>query len=151
MPEETRRIIDASRAALDTALGTGRRLTDGGRGIDEHQVHAERVAYAATELEACKAITAYARDAKAAKAPDAALYAEQAAVYVGEVAARLYASALVASADFGLPEGLLRSALGADAILARIGDFTAEARIRAIGRRVAESNAQASPMRRREI
>ena len=137
--EDVASLVTSIEQVVTAAVRSATLLTQNGKTIDDHQVHAERIAYVATELEACKAITAYARDAEAAGASDAALYAEQAGVYVGEVAARLYASALVASADFDLPDGLLRSALGGEATLARIGDFTAEDRVRAIGRRVAES------------
>src|SRR5213594_993524 len=49
MRDETSLIIPAVRAVLDEALAAGRRTTDGGKAIDEHQVHAERLAYAETE------------------------------------------------------------------------------------------------------
>ena len=124
---------------VDAAVKSASALTGEGNRIDDYQVHSERIAYAATELEACKALTAYARAAAEARAPDAALYVEQAAVYVGEVAAKLYGAAQVASQDFNLPDGLLGRTLGSAAVLARIGDYTAEARVRAVGLRVAES------------
>lgn len=132
-------LVAAIEDVVTAAVRSATELTQSGKGIDDHQVHSERIAYAATELEACKAITAYARDAASAGASDAALYAEQAAVYVGEVASRLHATALVAQADFKLPTGLLEGALGSAATIAKIGDFTAEARVRAIGRRVADA------------
>jgi alkylation response protein AidB-like acyl-CoA dehydrogenase len=52
MPDATTTILAAARAALDTALEVGRRTMEGGKAIDEHQVHAERLAYAATEVAA---------------------------------------------------------------------------------------------------
>src|SRR6266705_3375901 len=55
MRDETSLIIPAVRAVLDEALAAGRRTTDGGKAIDEHQVHAERLAYAATEAAAAEA------------------------------------------------------------------------------------------------
>src|SRR5881396_299389 len=61
MREETSLIIPAVRAVLDEALAAGRRTTDSGKAIDEHQVHAERLAYAATEAAAAEALAAYAR------------------------------------------------------------------------------------------
>ena len=37
----------------------GRTITEKGKGIDEHQVHAERLAYVSTEVEAARALLAY--------------------------------------------------------------------------------------------
>src|SRR5207237_1201743 len=42
MRDETSLIIPAVRAVLDEALAAGRRTTDAGKAIDEHQAHAER-------------------------------------------------------------------------------------------------------------
>jgi alkylation response protein AidB-like acyl-CoA dehydrogenase len=44
----------------DEALHHGRRITDNGKGIDDHQVQTERLAYLATEVEAARALSAYA-------------------------------------------------------------------------------------------
>src|SRR5690242_12796577 len=69
MSDETTTIVSAVRAALDEALAAGRRSTEQGKAIDDHQVHAERLAYAATEAAAAEAFAAYAtarRDAGAA-------------------------------------------------------------------------------------
>lgn len=127
-------IEEVSKAAVQAAS----RTTEKGTAIDAHQVHAERVAYLATEVEACKAIAAYARDAANAAADDADLYAEEAAVYAGEVAAKLYGNARFAEADFGLEAGLADRLLGTAEAAARINDYVSEGRIRAIGRKVAE-------------
>ena len=70
MPEETSRIVAAAGAVLEEALAAGRRTTAGGRAIDEHQVHAERLAYAATEVAAAEALAAYARQRREAGAGD---------------------------------------------------------------------------------
>src|SRR5436309_8104925 len=59
MRDETSLIIPAVRAVLDEALAAGRRTTDGGKAIDEHQVHAERLAYSATEDTATQALTTH--------------------------------------------------------------------------------------------
>ena len=101
--EDVRGLVAALEEVVAAAVASAARVTDDGKAIDDHQVHAERIAYVSTEIEACKAITAYATDARAARAADADLYAEEAAVFAGEVAARLYGSARVAAADFGLP------------------------------------------------
>ena len=72
MADETTTILAAARAVIDEALAAARRLTrDGGKGIDEHQVHAERVAYAATEVRAAEVLAATPRSAggRAARRP----------------------------------------------------------------------------------
>src|SRR5262249_61342989 len=61
MANEVGAILPALRAVIDGALEHGRRLTDGGRAIDEHQVHAERLAYAATEGKAAEALATHPR------------------------------------------------------------------------------------------
>jgi len=60
MAHETTVILPALRAVIDTALEIGRRLTDAGKTIDDHQVHAERLAYAATKVRVAEALAAYA-------------------------------------------------------------------------------------------
>src|SRR5262245_28251288 len=62
MPDATTTILGAARAALAAALEAGRRTTASGKAIDEHQVHAERLAYAATEVAAAEALAAHARE-----------------------------------------------------------------------------------------
>src|SRR5438552_3287194 len=87
MRDETSLIIPAVRAVLDEALAAGPRTTDGGKAIDEHQVHAERLAYAATEVAAVEALAAYARERRAAGAGDETLD-HMAAALAAEVASR---------------------------------------------------------------
>jgi alkylation response protein AidB-like acyl-CoA dehydrogenase len=59
--------------------------TGGGKDIDSWQVHSERVAYAATEVLAAKAMVEYA-EAVAAAGLDASLFVDEAAIYAGETA-----------------------------------------------------------------
>ena len=136
--EDVRGLVSAIDEVVTAAVAAAARTTNSGKAIDDHQVHAERIAYVATELEACKAITAYAADARAAGAADANLYVEEAAVFAGEVAAKLYGSVRMAARDFALPDGLLERTVGSAATVSRIGDFVSEDRIRAVGRCVAE-------------
>jgi (2S)-methylsuccinyl-CoA dehydrogenase len=132
-------LVAAVEAAVSEAVAVASRNTNGGRGIDDSQVHSERVAYAATQLEACKAIVQFAKDASAAGADDAPLYLEQAAVYAGEVAARLSGEMRAAADEYGLADGTLESTVASADSEAAIREFTAEARIRAIGRQTAET------------
>jgi alkylation response protein AidB-like acyl-CoA dehydrogenase len=57
-------IVDALQKVRDEALHHGRTVTEKGKGIDDHQVHAERLAYLATEVEAARALLTYAQAAQ---------------------------------------------------------------------------------------
>ena len=54
--DDARRLLQAADALLDRALQAAREITAGGRTIDDHQVLAERVAYAATEGRAARGL-----------------------------------------------------------------------------------------------
>ena len=66
MSTETTTILHAARAVIDETIVAAKKITQDGKGIDEHQVHAERVAYAATEVAAAEALATYAADRRAA-------------------------------------------------------------------------------------
>jgi (2S)-methylsuccinyl-CoA dehydrogenase len=127
------------RRVVDAAVEAAAKRTEGGRGIDDFQVHCERIAYAATEIAAAEASAAYARAAAAARASEADLYAEQAAAYAGEIAAKLLGDVTSAADDYGLPASLLDDTLAGRRSLERIRSFKNEARLRSIGRRVADA------------
>src|SRR5436309_4784499 len=135
MREETSLIIPAVRAVLDEALAAGRRTTDGGKAIDEHQVHAERLAYAATEAAAAEALATYARERREAGAGDDTI-AHMAAAFAGEVASRLSGDVESHRDDFGVRGDTLARTLGAPEVLAAVRAAQHEARLRAIGREV---------------
>lgn len=126
---------DISKRSVEAAAeSTGR-----GRGIDDHQVHTERVAYMATEVDATRALADYARAAAAAGADDAELYASQAGAYAAEVATRVHGQVRAFAPDFGLAADEPDATLGDPGITALIRDLGSEARLRAIGRKVAET------------
>ena len=135
MADETSTIIPAMRAALDEALAAGRRLTQDGKGIDEHQVQAERLAYAATEVAAAEALAAYARERREAGAGDD-LTDAMAGVFAAEAASRLRAAMESHEEDFGVPEGVLARTLAADGVAGAMRAAQREARVREIGREV---------------
>ena len=58
-------VVEMSDAVVREALAVASRRTQGGKGIDEEQVHCERLAYAATEVAAARDLLAYARAAAA--------------------------------------------------------------------------------------
>ncbi len=123
-------IDEVVRAAVESAS----RRTDGGKKIDDWQVHSERVAYAATEVLAAKAMLEY---AEAASGGEAALFLDEAAVFAGETAAKISGQYVAAAADFDLPDGLFDRTLGSAAARDRIRLCASEDRVRAIGRTVA--------------
>ena len=57
---QARTIVSAVGRVLDQAMTQARHLTQGGQGIDDHQVHCERLAYRATELQAAQTLLHYA-------------------------------------------------------------------------------------------
>src|SRR5213078_158025 len=131
MRDETSLIIPAVRAVLDEALAAGRRTTDAGKAIDEHQVHAERLAYAATEAAAAEALAAYARE----RAGDETV-GQMAAAFAGEVASRLGAEIEGQRDDFGVSGETLACTRGAPEVLAAVRAAQHEARLREIGREI---------------
>ncbi len=135
MSTETPTILRAARAAIDHAIAAAKRLTQDGKGIDEHQVHAERVAYAATEVAAAEALAAYAAERRAAGQPDETTE-RMAAAFAGEVAAKLRATIDTNRDDFDIPASVLDATLQAPDVQQAIRSAQHESRLREIGREV---------------
>jgi (2S)-methylsuccinyl-CoA dehydrogenase len=131
MSDESRTIVPAIRAVLDEALAAGRTQTAAGKAIDDHQVHAERLAYAATETAAAEALAAYAAE----NAGDEVV-ARMASAFAGEVAARLRAAVEAQRDDFGVSDAVLGRTLGAPEVVAAVRAAQHESRFREIGREV---------------
>src|SRR5437879_13404552 len=68
--DAARRLSELATAAAESAVAAASRLTEGGRLIDEHQVHAERIAQLATEARAAEELVSYARNQAEAGKPD---------------------------------------------------------------------------------
>ena len=135
MQDETTTLVSAARAAIDAALDAGRRLTGNGKGIDDHQVHAERLAYAATEVKAAEALAAYARERRAAGAPDA-VTERMAAAFAAETTARLRGTMECHAEDFGVADDVLAKTVRSPAVAAAIRGAAHESRYREIGQEV---------------
>src|SRR5262245_50793616 len=135
MANEVSAILPALRAVMDGALEHGRRLTDGGRAIDEHQVHAERLAYAATEAKAAEALAAYAASRREAGAADATTDA-MAAAFAGEVAAKLRGAIEARRDDFGVADDRLARTLASAEVAAAVRAAQHESRFRELGREI---------------
>jgi (2S)-methylsuccinyl-CoA dehydrogenase len=135
--QDSSRLLRAGETVLEAALESGRRTMDGGTTIDEHQVHAERLAYGATELRAAREMIAYAGRIREAGPPDP-LAEEQALAYTAEVVHRLRSQVEGAFDEFGVDEALLEREAGSREVRGLIREGMAEARLRAIGRQVIE-------------
>src|SRR5437870_5910597 len=99
--DAARRLSELATAAAESAIAAASRLTDGGRLIDEHQVHAERIAQLATEARAAAELLAYAEGQARAGKPDS-LEDEQAFTFAAEVVHRLRGAVEVRPETFGL-------------------------------------------------
>ena len=128
---QTQTIVDALQQVRDEALHHGRSLTANGKAIDEHQVHAERLAYLATEVEAARALLNYAT--AATQAGDTGID-DKALGFAAEVGHKLLATADVHLADFGFSEAFLADTLGSSEVKAAIRSGANEERFRHIGR-----------------
>jgi len=135
--DHARALLGAADALLERALERAREITDAGKRIDDHQVLAERVAYAATEGRAAREVVEFAASARAAGRGDELLVATAAAA-TAELVASLRHRLEPALGDLGLDEGLLERCFPAD-LRARLRAAAHESVLRAIGRHVAES------------
>src|SRR5215208_3258505 len=83
------RVVATVDGIVREALEVAGKRTAGGKGIDDEQVHVERLAYAATEARAARDLLTYAAGV-AVHQPDPSVGA-MAAAFAGEVAAKLRA------------------------------------------------------------
>jgi (2S)-methylsuccinyl-CoA dehydrogenase len=132
---DVEQLVGATETVVQHALQVGRRRTDGGKGIDDAQVHCERLAYVATEVAAAKALLAYAKAALEHGHRDP-IVEQMAAVFAAEVAQRLAGHIDAHADDFALGNDVLNQTLGADATRACMRAGLADARVAAIGRHV---------------
>ncbi|MGE0826230.1 MAG: acyl-CoA dehydrogenase family protein [Candidatus Binatia bacterium] len=126
-------IIDALQKIRDEALHHGRKITDNGKDIDNHQVHTERLAYLATEVEAARALLNYANDAQAhgqAETGDTTLG------FAAEVGQKLLGQIDMHLTDFGFPETVLADTLGRTDVKAAMRVGAHESRFRQLGQTV---------------
>lgn len=131
--QQTTLIVDALQKVRDEALHHGRRVTEKGKGIDEHQVHAERLAYLSTEVEAARALLAY---AQAAVQHGEADIADMTLGFTAEVGQKLLGQADIHQSDFGFTDSFLAETLGRSEVKAAIRDGAHESRFRKIGKSV---------------
>jgi len=137
--QQTSLIVDTLQKIRDEALQHGRTLTNNGKGIDDHQVHAERLAYLATEVEAAGCLLNYARTAKENGGDDSGNMSNMALGFAAEVSQKLVGHASTHLDDFGFDEPFLNDTLGQAEIKAAIRDGAHERRFRTIGQTVLDT------------
>ncbi len=128
-------LVTSTDTVVREALDVARQRTHGGKGIDDAQVHCERLAYAATEVCAAKELLAYAQ-AAAQHGHGDPVVDEMAGAFAAEVAHRLAGNVDAHADAFGLSDDLLNKTLGASATKAQIRNGLSDARLCAIGRHV---------------
>ena len=135
---DAERLLAGSETLVERALDRAREITGGGRGIDDHQVLVERVAYAATQARAARETVAALRDIKG-EGRASAIFESTCAAGVALLAADLKARLEPALEDLGLGEDVLEEAFPAElratqraaaneAVLREIGRHTCETR-----------------------
>jgi len=135
--EAARQLNGVATAAADSAVQSASRLTEGGRLIDEHQVHAERIAQLATEARAAEELVAYAEARVATGKPDP-LAEDQALAFNAEVVAKARSAVDLHPDTFALDHGVLAQLHDAGTA-AGVRAGLSDAHISGIGRRVIEA------------
>jgi len=133
---DARTLLDAAQGFLEQALERASAITEGGKRIDDHQVLAERVAYAATEGRAAQASLDFAT-ALGAEGRSSEILESSFAASVADLVESLRDRLAPAVDDLGLGEEALEKAFCAEAraLLRRVGH---ESVYRKIGRAVVE-------------
>ncbi|MDX2167897.1 MAG: acyl-CoA dehydrogenase family protein [Deltaproteobacteria bacterium] len=130
------RLVATVETVVREALAVAAKRTSGGKGIDDEQVHAERLAYAATEARAARDLLTYAAGA-AVHQPEPAVGA-MAAAFAGEIAAKLRGQIEAHPDEFGIADDRLNATLGSPQVRGLIRAATADTALAAIGRHVME-------------
>ena len=134
--DDAQQLLSSADRLLEASLDRAREITAGGKQIDAHQVLAERVAYAATEGRAARALLDLASAAAAEGRADEHL-TRTCVASVADLVLSLEQRLAATIDELGLGEDALEAAFPAEirALLRRAGS---EARFREIGRHVAE-------------
>src|SRR5260221_5314070 len=109
---QARTIVSALARALDQALAQARQLTQEGKGIDDYQVHCERLAYRATELQAAQALLRYA-EMQGQRGQDDSVTGHMALAYAAEVHQTLLAEVGAHLTTYGIDAAWVAATLDA--------------------------------------
>jgi len=135
--DAARRLSELATAAAESAVAAASRLTEGGRLIDEHQVHSERIAQLATEARAAEELLSYARNQAEAGKPDP-LSEDEALAFSAEVVAKAWFAVDLQPELYALDHNVLERLHDSQtARLVRVGQ--SDSHIRGIGSRVIEA------------
>jgi len=135
--DDARRLLEAADQLLGKSLDAAREITGNGKRIDDHQVLAERVAYAATEGRAARELVDYVASVKTeGRATD--LLERTAVAGVGELVTRLRNRLEPAVEDLGIGDAAVEDAFPAD-VRSLLRAATHESLFREIGRHAAET------------
>jgi (2S)-methylsuccinyl-CoA dehydrogenase len=129
-------LVQTADALVREALEVASKRTGGGKGIDDEQVHSERLAYAATEVAAARELLGYARSA-AGGHRDASVEA-MAGAFAAEVLGRLAARVDAHPAEFGIGAERLNATAGTERAKGLVRCLASDAALSAIGRHVIE-------------
>ena len=132
---DARPLLAAADSLLAGALARARVLTRNGKAIDDYQVLAERVAYAATEARAARELIDYAASVRSEGRGDA-WFEATAAAGAAELVASLVARLTPAVDDLGIGDDALQASFPPD-LRKKLRAASNEAVFRAIGREVA--------------
>jgi hypothetical protein len=111
--DDARDLLAGADHLVGAALDRAREMTDGGKRIDDHQVLAERVAYAATEARAARELIEFTASAQAAGAHSEFLELTCAAS-VADLVTSLRDRLAQCVDDLGLGEAVLEAAFPAE-------------------------------------
>jgi (2S)-methylsuccinyl-CoA dehydrogenase len=132
-----RELADIAKDVSKSAVESASKMTDGGKNIDEHQVHAERIAQMATEARAASELAGYA-EAMASAGKRDVLAEDEALAFAAEILHKAHALIETDPETFGISERLHERLAGPQTRkMIRAG--MSEARFREIGRRVIDA------------
>jgi (2S)-methylsuccinyl-CoA dehydrogenase len=131
-------IVETLERTLERAREQARRVTQGGQGIDELQVHSERLAYRATELRAMQELLHYAT-VVSQHSPADTLMPLMALAFAAAGGQQWRADIEAQVDDYGLSEAFLQDTLGRPELRAAIRAGGHESVLRHIGQAVIDT------------
>jgi len=136
---QTRTVVLAIERALDKAMAHALHLTQEGKSIDDYQVHCERLAYRATELQAAQALLRYA-ETQDQHGQDDGVTGRMALAYAAEVHQTLRAEVSAYLQTYGLDASELADTLDAADVQQATRAGASEAFLCAIGQVVLDTH-----------
>jgi len=141
--DDARELLEAAQSLVEPALERAREITEGGTRIDDHQVLAERVVYAATEARAAGEVVALVEAAEAAGRSTPILL-QSAVAAVAQLCAALRDRLDPSLLELGLDDATLERAFPAE-LRKRLRRARSQALLQEIGRQVILSRGRTEP------